>query len=127
MYRWIAYVVVTSNAVELKKGLKLAAIYRRMNQVHPKRKGQLLQNNVLQALENISKVQQKYHVKPVILDFDQTENQLRITDSGFILYIASEDRTTLLERIGIDPGSLDDSPDAPLLLAPPDLFSTKKN
>lgn len=107
MYRWIAYVVVSSSAADLKKGLKLAAIYRRMNQVHPKRKGQLLQNNVQQALENIGKVQQKYHVKPVILDFDQTENQLRVTDSGFILYVASQAQEDLLARIGVDPTALE--------------------
>ncbi|MEW6168905.1 MAG: hypothetical protein AB1651_14600 [Pseudomonadota bacterium] len=107
MYRWIAYVVVTSNAADLKKGLKLATLHRRMNQVHPKRRGQLLQNNVLQALENVAKVQHKYHVKPVILDFDQTENQLRVTDSGFILYIASQDRNDLLERIGLDPVAIE--------------------
>lgn len=103
MYRWIAYVLVTSSANDLKRGLKLAAIFRRMNQVHPKRKGQLLQNNVLQALENVTKVQHKYHVKPVILDFDQTENQLRVTDSGFILYVGSQDASDLVERIGLDP------------------------
>lgn len=106
MYRWIAYVVVTSTAADLKKGLKIAAIYRRMNQVHPKRREQLLQNNVQQALEKVGKVQQKYHVKPVILDFDQTENQLRVTDSGFILYIASQNRNDLLERIGVDPAAI---------------------
>lgn len=107
MYRWIAYVVVSSSAADLKKGLKLSTIYRRMNQVHPKRKGQLLQNNVQQALENVGKVQQKYHVKPVILDFDQTESQLRVTDSGFILYVASQAQEDLLARIGVDPAALD--------------------
>lgn len=103
MYRWIAYILVTSSPTDLKKGFKLAPLYRKLNQVHPKRKGQLLQNNVLQALENVGKVQHKHHVNPVILDFDQTENQLRITDSGFILYIASQNRRDLIQRIGLDP------------------------
>lgn len=108
MYRWITYVLVTSDSIALKKGLKLSVIFRRLNEVHPERQGQLLQNNVLQALQNTAKVQHKYHVKPVILDFDQTENQLRVTDSGFILYIVSQDEVEMLDRIGIDRSAIDD-------------------
>lgn len=108
MYRWITYVLVASDSIALKKGLKLSVIFRRLNEVHPKRQGQLLQNNVLQALQNTAKVQHKYHVKPVILDFDQTENQLRVTDSGFILYIVSQDEGEMLDRIGIDRSAIDD-------------------
>lgn len=110
MYRWIGYVVVTSTPEELKRGLKLAHMYRRLNSIHPKRRNQLLQNNVQQALENVSKVQQKYHVKPVILDYDQTENQLRVTDSGFILYVASQEKDELIQRLGIDLATLDQLP-----------------
>lgn len=110
MYRWIAYVLATSSAVELKRGLKLAHIFRRLNAVHPKRKGELLQNNVGQALQMVGKVQHKYHVKPIVLDYDHTQNELRVTDSGFILYVASQPRSALITHVG-----LSEAPDDPTL------------
>ncbi|WP_375742978.1 epsilon-toxin family protein [Corallococcus interemptor] len=106
MYKWIAYVAITAEPDDLKRGLKLASIFRVLNEVHPTRKGQLLQNNVSQALAKIGKLQHKNHVKPTILDFDTSENRLRVTDSGFILYLMTQERSVLLETIGVDPTTI---------------------
>ncbi|MBM7116064.1 hypothetical protein [Archangium primigenium] len=102
MYKWIAYVAITSDPADLKRGLKMSYIFRTLNEVHPTRKGQLQQNNVTQALAKIGKLQHKNHVKPTILDFDTSENRLRVTDSGFILYLITQERKALLETIGVE-------------------------
>jgi len=102
MYKWIAYAVVTADPGQLKRGLKLKDIHRQLNAVHPTHKGRLLQNNVAQALANVGKVQAKYRVQPIIFDFEANEDTLRIADSGFILYVASQPREKLLEIIGCE-------------------------
>lgn len=100
MYRWLMYVVIDSDASDLRRGLKSYEIYTRMQQVHPYRE-RLRYNNTLQALRNVGKLQHIRRVQPVILDFDSTENMLRIVDSGFTLFLTSQDRRVLKDLIGL--------------------------
>ena len=102
MYRWIAWVLITSTPQQLKSGLSLAFVFRKLNEWHSKRQNELRQNNVLQSLARVTKLQQKHNVKPIILDYEFNKNSLRIVDGGFILFLASQDHNTLLELIGME-------------------------
>lgn len=114
MYKWIAYIMIEASTGDLKKGLRAFEIFTRMQHVHPYRE-RLLHNNVLQALKNVGKLQHQKKVQPVILDFDTGENELRIVDSGFTLFLQSQDKQSLRELIGLgtlpprapDPSSVD--------------------
>jgi hypothetical protein len=110
MYKWIAYVIISASTEDLKKGLRAFDIFTRMQQVHPYRE-RLLHNNVIQALRNVGKLQHLNRVQPVVLDFDSNENELRIVDSGFTLFLASHDKQQLKELIGL--GVLPPRADAP--------------
>lgn len=100
MYRWIAYVIINSSSSDLRRGLKAFEVFTRMQLVHPYRE-RLRFNNVLQAIKNIGKLQHQKKVQPVILDFDSSANLLRIVDSGFTLFLDSQDKQRLLEAIGL--------------------------
>lgn len=100
MYRWIAYVIINSSSSDLRRGLKAFEVFTRMQLVHPYRE-RLRFNNVLQAIKNIGKLQHLKKVQPVILDFDSSANLLRIVDSGFTLFLDSQDKQKLLEAIGL--------------------------
>ncbi|WP_313330495.1 hypothetical protein [Comamonas sp.] len=100
MYKWLMYIVIDSNAVELRAGLKAFEIFTRMQRVHPYRE-RLRYNNTLQALRNVGKLQHLKRVQPVILDFDSTENVLRIVDSGFTLFLTAQDKQMLKDQIGL--------------------------
>ncbi len=100
MYKWITYIVMSASTEDLKKGLRAFDIFTRMQQVHPYRE-RLLHNNVIQALRNVGKLQHLNRVQPVILDFDSNENELRIVDSGFTLFLASQDKQQLKDLIGL--------------------------
>jgi len=108
MYRKLAYVLITATPPELRAVLKISKILERL-------RTQLLNcddlkfANVLQALQNVCKLQHKHRVQPVILDFDSNENLLRIVDSAFILYTEAVEEKQLIELIGMGPENMIDS------------------
>jgi hypothetical protein len=101
MYKWLALVIIDCKTADLKKGLQASDVFARMQKVHPKR-DRLLYNNVLQALENVGKLQHQNKVQPVVLDFDANENELRLVDGGFTLFLASQDRRALRGLVGVE-------------------------
>lgn len=100
MYKWLMYIVIEAHASDLRRGLKAFDIFTRMQRVHPYRE-RLRYNNTLQALRNVGKLQHLKRVQPVILDFDSTENMLRIVDSGFTLFLMAQNGQSLKEMIGL--------------------------
>jgi hypothetical protein len=99
MYRWLAYAVVTLPDRDLRRGLKLATIHRVIESVHPKANGMLHRNNVIRALTNVRRLQQQKQIRPIILDYDSSNNQLSVVDIGFILYLNSQRREDMLALI----------------------------
>lgn len=99
MYRWIMMCIIHQNTDDLKKGFKAVSIHRSLQTSHPQ-KERLLFFNVTQALKRLSALQGKLRVKPVILNYSPTEAELRVTDSGFLLYLdtTEEDELTRIVR-----------------------------
>jgi hypothetical protein len=100
MYRWLLYPVLTSDVADLQKGLRLNSITKSLQTKHPNGK-ELNPGNVTQALQSTAALQVKKSVKPIILDYDQTNLRLRVVDSGFLIWLNKQDRGELLDMIGL--------------------------
>jgi hypothetical protein len=84
----------------LKEGLRQVDLLKRIRKTHPNSEG-LQVANLVQALRNISRLQQQKNIQPIILDFNESENRLRVVDSGFLLFVDRQDTEELLEVIGM--------------------------
>lgn len=100
MYRWLLYAVITADVKELEKGLGLREIRRRIEAKHPKG-AELFAANVLNALNYTASLQIKKNIKPIILDYDESNSQLRVVDRGFLIWLSMQDRRTLLEHVDL--------------------------
>lgn len=103
MYRWLLYPVLTADVEDLRKGLRLSHITKILKTKHPDG-SELNPGNVTQALQSTAALQVKKAVKPIILDYDQTNLRLRVVDSGFLIWLNKQDRGALLEMIGLERG-----------------------
>ncbi|OIQ80191.1 hypothetical protein GALL_380650 [mine drainage metagenome] len=100
MFRWLLYPVLTASIDDLIKGLKYSEI-RQSLEVHHPLKGQLNPGNVTQALQSCATLQVRKELKPIILDYDQTNLRLRVVDSGFLIWLNKQDRSNLLSLAGL--------------------------
>lgn len=100
MYRWLLYPVLTADVEDLRKGLRLNHITKTLKAKHPNG-NELNPGNVTQALQSTAALQVKKSVKPIILDYDQTNLRLRVVDSGFLIWLNKQDRGGLLDMIGL--------------------------
>jgi hypothetical protein len=98
MYKWIAWVAITSKPFELRNGLAPNIIFKRIKEFHPY--GATLQhNNVNQALERISKVQHRQKLQPPI--FDYSDGDLKVVDANFLVFLQNQSGDSILEVIGM--------------------------
>jgi hypothetical protein len=100
MYRWILYPLLKSSVEELEDGLRLTDISKVIKQKHPQ--GQELNaGNLTQALLYAASLQVKKDIRPIILDYDQTNRRLNVVDRGFLVWLASQNPAELLEMIDL--------------------------
>lgn len=113
MHKWLLYSLLTAPSTMLEKGIKYRWIRDLLRQHHPEGNALNL-GNLTQALQSTASLQVKKDIKPIVLDYDQTNTKLNIVDRGFLIWLENQDRNELLE--------LTDLPPAP---APPnDLLAT---
>lgn len=96
MYKWLLYPVLTASAEKLEEGLR----YREMRdilRVHHPEGAALNLGNLTQALQATASLQVKKDIKPIVLDYDQTNLLLSVVDRGFLIWIENQDRSELLE------------------------------
>jgi hypothetical protein len=96
MYKWLLYPVLTAPTEKLEEGLR----YREMRDIlrarHPEGAALNL-GNLTQALQATASLQVKKDIKPIVLDYDQTNLRLNVVDRGFLIWIENQDRSELLE------------------------------
>ena len=63
---------------------------------HPER-STLNLGNLTQALQATASLQVKKDIKPIVLDYDQTNLRLNVVDRGFLIWIDNQIRGELLE------------------------------
>ena len=100
MYRWLLYPVVTADVKELEAGLSYRTIRNSIQSKHPDGTA-LNPGNITQALISVPALQAKKNIKPFILDYDRSNLRLSVVDKGFLIWLAVQDRTALLESLGL--------------------------
>jgi hypothetical protein len=105
MHKWLLYPILTATPEQIEKGFKQAEIRNILQQVHP-RKQELNSGNVTQSLQSTTSLQIKKDIKPMILDYDQTNLRLNIVDKSFQIWLSRQNRNDLLELVGL-PNNLD--------------------
>ncbi len=96
MYKWLLYPVLTASTTKLEDGLR----YREMRDIlraHHPEGAALNLGNLTQALQATASLQVKKDIKPIVLDYDQTNLRLSVVDRGFLIWIENQDRNELLE------------------------------
>ncbi|MEZ5359823.1 MAG: hypothetical protein R3F48_13470 [Candidatus Zixiibacteriota bacterium] len=106
MFRWIAYAIISASDNSLKTGLNLNQIYKYVLEISEieglKGDFKIQKKDVRFALHEIRSLHRELQIQPPILDYDATEDILRIVDSGFILYHATQSKGEMLVSIGLD-------------------------
>lgn len=96
MYKWLLFPILTTSLQELPEGLSYARIREVLQAKHPSGKD-LNPGNLTQALQSVASLQVKKEIKPIILDYDQTNRRLNIVDRGFFIWLANQNIDDLLE------------------------------
>lgn len=101
MYKWLLYPIVTTDTTSLAKGLSYRAIKDKIQEVHPSGKA-LNPGNLTQALNSVSSLQQQKSIRPIILDYDESNKKLHVVDKGFLIWLEYQDREELLSQLEIE-------------------------
>lgn len=96
MYKWLLYPVLTAETAALEAGLTYRYIRDVLRQHHPEG-ASLNIGNLTQAFQSTASLQVKKDIKPIVLDYDQTNLKLNVVDRGFLIWLATQDRNDLLE------------------------------
>lgn len=96
MYKWLLLPILISDVEHLEEGLRLSEIRKILQANHPMKKD-LNVGNITQALQSAASLQVKKDIKPIILDYDQTNTKLNVVDRGFLIWLDNQDRDGLLE------------------------------
>ena len=100
MYKWILYPVLKATTDELEQGLRLTHISKVIKLKHPQ--GHDLNNgNLTQALTYTASLQVKKDIRPIILDYDQTNRRLNVVDRGFLIWLGMQDTAELLATLDL--------------------------
>lgn len=100
MHKWLLFPVLTANISELRAGLRYSNIREKLEANHPS-KTDLNPGNLTQALQSTAALQVKKEIKPIILDYDQTNLRLRVVDSGFLIWLEKQNLNELLSLAGL--------------------------
>jgi hypothetical protein len=95
MHRWLLYAVLKASALELEKGLLYGDLRVVIDGMHPR--SPINPGNLTQALQSTASLQVgKMSIKPIILDYDQTNRRLNVVDRSFLIWLEHRDRKELL-------------------------------
>lgn len=100
MHKWLLYPILISEVGDIEQGFKQAQIRNLLQGTHP-RKEELNSGNVTQSLQSSTSLQIKKDIKPMVLDYDQTNLRLNIVDKSFQIWLSRQDRNELLDLVGL--------------------------
>ncbi|HTC32855.1 MAG TPA: hypothetical protein VK724_05765, partial [Bryobacteraceae bacterium] len=102
MYKWLLYPILAAKSEKLEEGFKYADLRRAMKEHHPLKEGLNL-GNLTQALQSTASLQVAKDIKPIILDYDQTNSTLNVVDRGFVIWLQNQDKSELFEELELPP------------------------
>jgi len=100
MYKWILYPILTADTGDLESGIIYAELREQLQNKHP-RGSDLNPGNLTQALKSTASLQVDKDIKPIILDYDQTNRRLSIVDRGFLIWLDNQSTDDLLEQANL--------------------------
>ena len=100
MHKWLLYPLLTAKIEDIENGFKQFEIRNILQNAHP-RGQELNSGNVTQSLQSATSLQIKKDIKPMVLDYDQTNLRLSIVDKSFQIWLSRQDRSELLELVGL--------------------------
>lgn len=95
MYKWIIFVILTKAIREIERGVSYSEIIRILRHHHPEGTN-LNAGNVSNALSSVGALQTKLHIRPFVLDYDETSRTLKCLDKSFLIWLDGQDRAALL-------------------------------
>jgi hypothetical protein len=98
MYKWLLYPILAAGPEKLEEGFKYAELRRAMKEHHPLGEGLNL-GNLTQALQSTASLQVAKDIKPIILDYDQTNSRLNVVDRGFVIWLQNQDKGELFQDL----------------------------
>ncbi|WP_087115054.1 hypothetical protein [Micrococcus luteus] len=100
MHKYILGIVLMSEISDLESGMRYTDIRKKIDAIHPE--SPINQGNITQALRSTGSLQgSRLNIKPIILDYDESTKRLNIVDRSFLIWLANQDRSSLLEHAGI--------------------------
>lgn len=100
MHKWLLYPVLKTNIDKLERGLIYSEIRTSIKSHHP-RGDNLNLGNLTQALKSVTQLEVGKNIRPIILDYDDTNLRLNIVDRGFLIWLKYQDRNNLLEQLDL--------------------------
>jgi hypothetical protein len=100
MYKWLLYPILSSDSGRLEVGFKWFELRKVLQEYHPAGDS-LNPGNLTQALASVASLQVEKNIKPIILDYDQTNSRLTVVDRGFIIWLGYQDRNELKALAGL--------------------------
>ncbi len=101
MYRWLLVPVLLAKPEELEAGLSYNHITQVLARYHPQGR-RLNPGNVTQALQATASLQVHLDIKPIILDYDQTNRRLNVVDRGFLIWRQHQSDDALFSAAGLE-------------------------
>lgn len=98
MYKWLLHAVLRTPLNDLHNGVRRSTIAAAIKVHHPQGDG-LNEGNITQALTSIASLQVKKNIRPIILDYDQTNRVLNVVDRAFLVWLAYQDIDELAAQI----------------------------
>lgn len=102
MHKWLLYPILTGSSDELESGYKWTPLKEILIAHHPAGNN-LNPGNLTQALQSTASLQVTKNIKPIILDWDETNRRLTVVDRGFPIWLEYQDRNALLDEVGLPP------------------------
>lgn len=96
MYKWLLYPVLTATNEQLENGLTYRYLRDILRRHHPEGVALNL-GNLTQALQSTASLQVKKDIKPIVFDYDQTNQKLNVVDRGFLIWLSNQNQKDLLE------------------------------
>lgn len=100
MPMWLLYPILTAPTKQLEGGLSYRELRDSIRAKHPAGMG-LNRGNLTQALQSAASLQVKKEIKPIVLDYDQTNLRLHVVDRGFLIWLENQNRDDLLDLAGL--------------------------
>lgn len=100
MYKWLLYPILAADPEKLEEGFSYADLRRALKEHHPRGKALNL-GNLSQALQSTASLQVSKDIKPIILDYDQTNTRLNVVDRGFVIWLQNQDKPSLFDSLDL--------------------------